>query len=920
MADPAQAAIDEALNTPAGARRVSARFVFEPIPGDAIGLPQNWVRAQHDPPTRVRPGFPIWNRGIIDDRVAFAGAGSARLDTEGGSASLLLDPGMVQVFPDADYAVVARVRTKDVIHARARLAARLLDRAGEPIPGSQSISDPIRTRGEWEHVSVRVPGDFSESISLQVELLLEQPGPDPLHPYAPFEIERQDYQGSAWFDEVAVVQIPRVETWTDRPGNLIPATERPAVNIFVRDLVNEPLRIAYRAIDAAGRVVDSKVTDFSGGRLEHTWHPDTDRFGYYRIVVDVLRQGVRIGGAETAFVWSPPRPDSILPSARDASPFSISVDYIPEQGMDTLAQTALNARTPRVLTTLDTTGVETTPKRIAALGLLANRLARDGAELGIAIDALPGRVSSIAGPGPVMRAIADADADGADWLDPILVELGHRVRWWRVGGFDDTIDALTTSSVRPATERLRGLVPGGIVEVPWPTFDAIDPAAMQPGVAIARTVDPSIIPSEVPNLTDGFVRAIESAGLTGWSRPEHTAIFRAEDGTEHLAGIHEAVLGAVHAWVGFARGDHSEPSRGRSIRLDDGWAWRDGRRPQLVPNPVAAAWIPLMDALAGRTAEPLARVAPGVRGVLLTPRPTASESTEPIAVFWAEPGPDEASSLSLLLGPDTVTVADVFGNRTPVAPMTLPNSSIRAHTIDLSGGPVYVEGVDPGLLRYLASVRLTPSIVQSNTDPQEVTLDMQNYWPSSVQGDFFIVEPGNLSTGDRATQDRRWGIAPRFGSFAVAGGGLAQIPIVFDVSPAIPSGAARLVVDLDLSTPTLNDFVRVERTIRVGLEHLSLDLVASFEPDPLGPDLVVYAIVENSGTDAQDVTLKVDAAGYAPQRSATSPVLPGRRTIKAFPFKDGRAMLAGGHVTAGLTIRETGARLRLSIKIDDGSD
>ena len=212
MADPAQAAIDEALSTPAGARRVSARFVFEPIPGDAIGLPQNWVRAQHDPPTRVRPGFPIWNRGIIDDRVAFAGAGSARLDTEGGSASLLLDPGMVQVFPDADYAVVARVRTKDVIHARARLAARLLDRAGEPIPGSQSISDPIRTRGEWEHVSVRVPGDFSESISLQVELLLEQPGPDPLHPYAPFEIERQDYQGSAWFDEVAVVQIPRVET------------------------------------------------------------------------------------------------------------------------------------------------------------------------------------------------------------------------------------------------------------------------------------------------------------------------------------------------------------------------------------------------------------------------------------------------------------------------------------------------------------------------------------------------------------------------------------------------------------------------------------------------------------------------------------------------------------------------------------
>ena len=907
------------IDTPAGARRITARFDFEPVPGDATGLPSNWIRAQHDPPTRDRPGFPLWNRGVIDDKVAFAGSGSLRLDTEGGSASMLLDAGLIQVFPDADYAVVARVRTKDVDHARARLVARLIDRAGETIPGSQTSSDPIRTGGTWQHIAVRVPGDHPESISLQIELLLEQPGPDPSFPYQPFEIERQDYQGSAWFDEVAVVQIPRVETWVQQPGNLIPAAAKPTVHVFVRDLVNEPMQVVYTITDARGEIIDEQTVTFNGGRLEADWLPEIDKFGWYAASVTVLRQGVRLGGAETAFVWSCPRSDGSRPSARDASPFSISVENVPAEGLGTLAETALSARTPRVLTTLYASGETPTPERISALGAAANRIAREGGELGIAVDMLPDMVSTVVGPGPIIRAMADPDADGASWLNPILIDLGHRVRWWRAGPLNDAIDTIGSPEILPAAQRLRQMVPGAVVEVSWPAFDAIDPAAIAPGVAIVQPIDPSIIPSEVPKLTDGFVRAIEDAGLTGWNRPDHTAVFIAEEGTDHLAAIHQTVLNAVHAWIGFRRGDHPDPARGRSLRLDRGWTWEHGRHPQLVPSPIAAAWLPLMDTLSGRLAEPLARVAPGVQGVLLTTGSTAGERTEPIALFWSEPGPDHTDSLSLLLGPERVVAADVFGNRTPVEATTLPNSSVRAHTIDLSGGPVFVEGIDPDLLRFLASVRLSPSLVQSMTDPQEVALTIGNPWSSTVQGNFFIVEPGNLSTGTRATQDRRWDIAPRFGPFAIPGGGNAEVPVMFGVSPAIPAGPVRLVVDVDLAAPTVSEFVRVERTIEVGLEDIRMHLVSSFEPDPFGPDLVVYAIIENTGSAAQTVDLSVRApGGYARQRAASSPVFPGRRMIKAFPFKEGRALLAGEQITAGLTIRSSGRRLRRSITIDDG--
>ena len=218
-------------------------------------------------------------------------------------------------------------------------------------------------------------------------------------------------------------------------------------------------------------------------------------------------------------------------------------------------------------------------------------------------------------------------------------------------------------------------------------------------------------------------------------------------------------------------------------------------------------------------------------------------------------------------------------------------------------------------------MRLDPQRVQSDTDPHDADLVMANPWGSAVQGEYFIVEPGGLSTGGRASQDRRWQISPRFGSFAIVPAADARLPITFDVSPAVGAGIAPLVVDLDLGSPTVADFVRVERTIEVGLEHISMHLLASFEPDPFGPDVVVYAIIENTGDTPEDILLKVSApghTGYSPQRAASTPVMPGRRLIKAFPFPDGRALLAGVDVTVGLTIRASGSRLRKPIRIDNG--
>ena len=901
------------LSSPAAARRVAARFDFEPVAGDTSTLPRNWIRAQHDPPVRDRPGFPIWNRGVLDREHAHAGSGSVRLDLEGGSASLLLDPGVIQVFPDADYAVVAQVRTRGVDHARARLVARLLDRSGEPVPGSEASSAPTRA-ADWTPIVVRVPGDRPESVSLQIELLFEQPGPDPDHPDPDLEIVRQDYQGSAWFDDIAVLQIPRVEAWIDHPGNLVPGDQQPKVGVFVRDLVSEPLAVRFAVRDHTGALVDSHEQPFRGGRLETDWTPAVDRFGWYHADVAVLREGVRIGSAETAFIWAPSERDpGQRVSARSGAPFSISVGALPDSGLETLGDLALAANFPRVLTTLSDDQGRVDEPRVAALTKLAGALAREGAEVGLAIERLPDSESSIGGPTPVLRALRDDEADGADWLEPILVDLGYRVRWWRVGGFEETLDALAIAEVGGAAARLRDLVPGAILACPWSSFHAIDPGVVRTGVAISQTVDPSIIPDEISNALSGVGDL--GSGRAAWEMPEHTAVF--EPATAGQAAIDEMLLGAMHAWVGFTD-DGAGGAPSGSLRLHDGWRWREGRRPQLVPTPAGAAWLTLVDMLRDRRAELLPRVAPGVRGLLLTPSRNASERTDSVAAFWAEPGANPPRSLTLLLANEAVERVDQFGNAERIEPGVLENSSVRAHTIGLESGPVFVRGVNPELLRFLASIRLEPSMVRSDTEPQEAALVLENPWTTSIQGEFFILEPGNLSTGTRANQDRRWDIDPRFGPFALGSGARLDLPVEVDVSPAVGSGPARMVVDIDLSSPTVSDFVRIERTIEVGLDTLRMHLLASYEPDPSGADIALYAVIENTGDAPQNITLKIDAPGFSPQRSGPSGVLPGRRLIKVFPFPGGRERLSGLEIVAGLTNRETGERLRTSLPIDSG--
>jgi hypothetical protein len=130
-------AIEGSVTRPETSGRVVKVFNFEEAKTNPGDVPRGWFRS-FDEPSRARPGFPDWNKASLsyttEGGVAFGGAGSVMLPTRGGSTALVVNEGVLPVFQNADYLISAKVRTDRLVHARAAMVARFLDKSGAGCP------------------------------------------------------------------------------------------------------------------------------------------------------------------------------------------------------------------------------------------------------------------------------------------------------------------------------------------------------------------------------------------------------------------------------------------------------------------------------------------------------------------------------------------------------------------------------------------------------------------------------------------------------------------------------------------------------------------------------------------------------------------------------------------------------------------
>ncbi len=939
---------------PDSAQRVVHVFDFEE-PDNPYPVPRFWERTQ-DAPQHPHPGFPPYNEAAFDFTVAASGKASVHLPARGGSTALRLAPGVLPVFPLGDYTVTASVRTDGLTSSRAFLTARLLNQDQHPIPGASVTSRPLSTGGTWERISVDVAGIFENAAFLQIDLELLQPRQFAAAAEeagtSKYTVWAEDLGASAWFDDIGIYQLPRVELSTTSPSNIVAQPERPVLRMIVRDLVGEKLDARLVVRDLDGDIVDQATLSVAGPR-PIDFSPALSAFGWYHASLDVLLRAERVGHADTFFIYVPSGSAGALgPGATGAAPervrFGISADTADPAEFSSIPAVVRHAHTGFITLPVWDQHVSrgSLAESLRVRGPILDELLRLQQSVTLAIPSLPAEISR------ELRvdecdSLALAQVDSKEWFDyllPVLDRYGQRITRWQVGRVGDD-QAFWHPSLPAAVTRVRdllaALVPGPAVQVPWRADRQLpgSPAASAPAAARSGAPSPDEAPSAphpgpfspalvltIPaSFPPGAVSALEAQWRTAGADLTFIPELDRSSDFSRRASVIDLARRTVELWnSAAAAAPGSAPAR---FAVDRPWEWVGDRRPQLMPLPELAVWRTLVDHLAGRRILGELPIVPGVRCFILAPlSPSAQGHDAPGAlVAWNESASPADAVINAYLGAGTITLVDMFGNATP-APRN--NDAAGTHSITIGETPLFIEGADPYLARFVASFALEPDFAPTVAAPHEHSVVLFNPWPVAIDGKLQILPPaapnqpargapaGAGSDTVAAAARAGWTITPAGNiPFFIEPGQSKEIPFTLIFPPAEEAGLKPLTVLIRLAADHPYPPLRLTARLELGLKDLDMVPECQLSPGAGGPDVVVTVAITNRGTVPRLLQLDAAAPDTPSRQIPVSELGPGQTVLKRLVFKDAAARLAGKRIRISLSDAEASDRLNKSIRV-----
>ncbi len=922
---------------PSFAQREARTFDFEEIETSAP-VPMYWVRAQDSPGAgRDRPGFPIWNAAELDATFVHAGKGAVKLPTRGGSTSLLLERGVLPVFQKADYVISAFVLTDGLNHARARIVARLLDPSGAVVPGSQRASELVQPRRVWSKVSVELPGDFENASFLQLELQLLQPQQFEAGTLGNRQVFSEDFDGAAWFDDVTISQLPRIEVSTASPANIVVFPARPDITFLVRDLTGEKLSVRLEILDADGNPVDRQSRSLTTGRTLAAWQPDLKKLGWYRGVLTVTNGAATLATTHVDFIWIPPTgaADAIgirgelAGSAADWRRFElIALEPRPELCTslpEILDRVGIGAVTVPVWEGLFEAEQPTATQERPSAALIGRLLDR-GHQVTLSVPRLPTDLAQ--------RAKVDPDDPWelarrgpelwAPFVDRYLDRFGQSVRRWQVGpAWDDRVfwdsgREKTLASVLRVFERL---VPGPILCVPWRAdLASTDQLLAQlPADAALRILVPEDMPAgAIDDVAAASRRAPPTIPATG-ARPASIAphhdlsiVLGTDFGPRY--GVRGSASELARRLVGFWKSFGDQPVT--NVALLQPWEWSQDQNAQVMPKAELAVLANLIPRLSNRRFVGELPSAPGVRALVFSAPSDAHEPDRGMMVAWNESSPEPSVLLRTYLGATESRAYDIFGNR--IAEGDPLDSAATFRLIDEGGSrateallrvtdePVIVEGLDPRLALFQSRVRIDPELIQAGSKTHVHSIIVQNPWPTPVEVKVRVVKPGGVE-GEESRRDRSWRVVPRQARVVVDPGKEERIPIELSYGPGEEAGPKEFVLDIEAATDQSMGTMRLHRQAELGSSTLDVQVSAKIDADQ---NVIVEAYVSNRGQGPMDLELTAFAPGLARSRSVVTNLMPGAVGMRAFRYNASAASLRGQRVY--VTVEDVAGGLRLN--------
>lgn len=887
------------IDRPAAAKRVVKTFDFEERPLNQEPAPMHWFRAQHDPPARERPGFPAWNAAGFDETTATSGRLSVKLPTRGGSTSLRLSSGVIAAIPGADYLIAANVRTSGLTRAGARLTARLVDQRRVSIPGTERHSEVVRTAGTWSEVSVELTGDHPGAAWIQIDLEVLQPidqaGMRGVLPEDAVDRQKaweEDYDGAAWFDDVVVYQLPRVELGTDVVGNLFTAPAKPRLVGSVRDLTGERLRARLTVTDIDGALIAREETEVNPGDGRLEWAISMPRYGWARARLDVLNDAGVVGRAGTTVLWLPsagaglrPKPGSGTPRVfEESGKFGLLAEEATIGQMRSAPDIAKAVGAGALTLSVWDRSLKASEARarVEELDEVVERCVAAGVGVTLAVGRVPDELTKSLRVDPdsalaVLGSAAPAtgEAPWTPYLRDALSKFGQRVRRWQVGRTGDW-SAFWRAGLGEELNRVERsfsrLVPRPTIAVPW-AVDQKPDERLGKGRSLTVTLTPGVPESAV----GAAVESMRSAGEpTVVVQPPDAAVFGMR------ASVNLLVRRAAAVWSAGA------PAMALSRPWD--WASAEGGA---SPRPELAAWRQLSERLGGRRVVGEMPVARGVRCLILDGAKGGA------LLAWNELAPRSEAVIRMNLGEGEITAYDPFGNGERVL------FADGEHTLALDETPVFIEGADVPLARFRAGFRVEPGFIAAEATVHTVEIELANHWSTPINGVLRVTDP----TG--------WKIEPRVIAFDIAPGQTRKYPVDLSFGVGEEAGLKRLRAEADIVADRTYNRVRLGTPVEVGLVTTQLLVTHAFVPDASGEllDVSVTLSITNTGDQAVSLQAFALAPGYPRDQAPVGSLGPGQTAVRRFMFPGGAGKLAGKRVRVGLVDVSGAGRLNKSVLI-----
>ncbi len=854
------------IHKPTASNRLVHLFDFEEQDINHEPVPMHWVRAQDSPPARPRPGFPKWNKAAFDLTVSSSGAASVKLPTRGGSTAMRLVSGVVPVIPGGNYEISVKVKTAGLHNARARLVARFTDAKANPIESSTQATPLVLSDDDWTTIKVLLRGDYDNAAWVLIDLELLQPdmfppedaGADSID----FEIglETEDLSGAVWFDDVTIRIIPIVTLEVVGDSNVVVSVAPPVIFASINDVVGDRLSATLRLTDLAGQTIDELTIESLHSGIRNLYQPDFPGYGWWRVAFTVFMDDQPIASATRSLAWLPPPSNpyeanrfGLLVHEGVEAPRTSLMDLIDASGVGSIDL-------PYWRKGQDLASIQgELPSFTSLIELLLDR----NIDVTLALDTAPTDLAAqltIADDKVLEALVAGRDA-WAPWLDEAISRFGQRVRRWRLGSFSDSQKQESTSRAQHFSIAAQFIDQNVFKPLPTLPWDGeIAPASVLKDAALLVKAPSSYTPTALAELASRWDEYSEATMLI---EPISTDRFGAD------AAMTDLAIRTIRAWS-------AAPDR---LMLEQPWAWRTTRDGSLRadPAPALAVWSRLGEHLRGRTIVGTLPVAQGAVALVLN-----GPAGGAIAAWneWAQPN---QAQIDVYLTDGPVQIFDLFGNEQSIE---LVNGM---HHIQLSQTPIFIEGVDAELASFRAGFSITPAQIESTAELHEMTLELTNPWPVSIDGDLQIIEPTN------------WSFSPQTFSFTIPAGETERIPIQTSFGLSELAGEHMLRADVRLIATKSYPTISISTPIQVGLS--GVELIPSYQISRRNGQSVVTLtlLVINTSTEPATLMAYAQAPGRRRQQAPISTLEPGGSAVRNFVFTDPDEQLRGAEARVGVT-------------------